>query len=62
MPQSRDAYLWILCAFLACLLFRNSNEMAEKFKPDWRLIIAAIAIVYSILHMFRAQEFFYFNF
>jgi alginate O-acetyltransferase complex protein AlgI len=62
MPQSRDAYLWILCAFLACLLFRNSNEMAERFKLDWRLIIAAVGVVYSVLHMFRAQEFFYFNF
>ena len=62
MPQSRDAYLWILCAFLACLLFRNSNQMAEKFKADWRLIIAAMAFVYSVLHVFRAQEFFYFNF
>ena len=62
MPQSRDAYLWILCAFLACLLFRNSNDMAERFKPDWRLIIAAVGLVYSVLHMFRAQEFFYFNF
>jgi alginate O-acetyltransferase complex protein AlgI len=62
MPQSRDAYLWILCAFVACLLFRNSNQMAEKFRADWRLIIAAMALVYSVLHMFRAQEFFYFNF
>jgi alginate O-acetyltransferase complex protein AlgI len=62
MPQSRDAYLWIMCAFLACLLFRNSNQMAEKFKADWRLVIAAMAFVYSVLHMFRAQEFFYFNF
>jgi alginate O-acetyltransferase complex protein AlgI len=62
MPQSRDAYLWILCAFLACLLLRNSNEMSERFKPDWRLIVAAIGVVYSVLHMFRAQEFFYFNF
>jgi alginate O-acetyltransferase complex protein AlgI len=62
MPQSRDAYLWVLCAFLACLLFRNSNEMAENFKADWRLIIAAMALIYSVLHIFRAQEFFYFNF
>ncbi len=62
MPQSRDAYLWILCALLGCLLFRNSNEMAEKFKPDWRMILAAAGIVYAILHLFRAQEFFYFNF
>ena len=62
MPQSRDAYLWILCAFLGCLLLKNSNEMAEKFKPDWRLLLAAAGIVYAVLHMFRAQEFFYFNF
>jgi len=62
MPESRDAYLWILCAFVGCLLLRNSNEMAEKFKSDWRLILAAAAMVYSILHLFRAQEFFYFNF
>lgn len=62
MPQSRDAYLWILCAFMACLLLRNSNQLAGRFKADWRMAIAAAGVVYSVLHLFRAQEFFYFNF
>jgi alginate O-acetyltransferase complex protein AlgI len=62
MPQSRDAYLWILCAFLACLLLRNSNEMADRFKPNWWSLLVVVGAVYAILHIFRAQEFFYFNF
>jgi alginate O-acetyltransferase complex protein AlgI len=62
MPQSRDAYLWILCAFLACLLLRNSNELAERFKPNWWSLLVVAGAVYAILHIFRAQEFFYFNF
>lgn len=39
MEGSRDSWLFILGALTICLFFRNSNEMAGRFKPDWKWFI-----------------------
>ncbi len=59
MEGSRDSWPFIFGALLVCLLFRNSNEMAEKFQPDWKWFIVLTAGVYSMLHMAEMQEFVY---
>jgi hypothetical protein len=52
----------IVCFFLA-VLFRNSNEMAERLKPTWRMAAALSAIsVYAIFNLQKVSEFIYFNF
>jgi hypothetical protein len=41
----------------------NSNELVEKFKPDWRGAAFTILIaLYAIFSMVRVSEFLYFNF
>jgi D-alanyl-lipoteichoic acid acyltransferase DltB (MBOAT superfamily) len=59
MEGSRDSWLFILGALLICLLFRNSNEMTERFKPDWKSFVVLTAGAYAVLHMAEVQEFVY---
>jgi hypothetical protein len=59
---SRASLLFILGALVICLFFRNSNEMAERFKPDWKWFIVLTAGAYAVLHMGAMQEFVYQSF
>ncbi len=59
MEGSRDSWLFIFGALAICLFFRNSNELAERFKPGWKSFIVLTAGAYAVLHMFELQEFVY---
>ena len=62
MRGSRDAYVWIPLALFVCLYFKNSNQMAEEFKADWKSLFWIAAGAYAALHMYKVDEFLYFNF
>jgi D-alanyl-lipoteichoic acid acyltransferase DltB (MBOAT superfamily) len=62
MEGSRDSWLFIFAALVICLFFRNSNEMTERFKPDWKWFIVLTAGAYAVLHMAEVQEFVYRSF
>lgn len=62
MRESRDAYVWIPLAVFVCLSFKNSNQMAEEFKADWKSLFWIAAGAYAVLHMYKVDEFLYFNF
>jgi alginate O-acetyltransferase complex protein AlgI len=62
MHRSRDAWIWIPIALVVCLFFHNSNRMVEDFRPDWKGYLVAAAGAYAIVHLFRMNEFLYFNF
>jgi D-alanyl-lipoteichoic acid acyltransferase DltB (MBOAT superfamily) len=54
----------LLVLFLLIALFmRNSMEMKDRFKPDWKtaLFISLLA-TYAILNLNKVSEFIYFNF
>jgi alginate O-acetyltransferase complex protein AlgI len=59
MEGSRDSWLFISGALAICLFLKNSNEMAERFKPDWKSFIVLSAGAYAALHMFELREFVY---
>lgn len=60
IPQ---AAAMVLVFFLLAVLFRNSTEMMERFRPHVlnSLFIAALA-VWAILNLNKISEFIYFNF
>jgi alginate O-acetyltransferase complex protein AlgI len=62
MGGSRDAYVWIPLALFVCLVFKNSNQMTEEFKPGWKSLFWIAAGAYAVLHMVKRDEFLYFNF
>ena len=59
MEGSRDSWLFIAGALIICLCFKNSNQMADGFKPDWKALIVLSAGAYAMLHMAVMQEFVY---
>lgn len=62
MQGSRDACIWVPLALAVCLLLRNSNQMAESFKPGWKSLLVIAAGSYAALHLFKMNEFLYLNF
>ncbi len=62
MLGSRDACIWIPLGLAACLFLKNSNQMAESFKPGWKSLLVVAAGAYAALHLFKMNEFLYFNF
>ena len=62
MQGSRDACIWVPLALAACLFLKNSNQMAESFKPGWKSMLVIAAGAYAALHLFKMNEFLYFNF
>jgi hypothetical protein len=62
MGGSRDAYVWIPLALFVCLFFKNSNQMVEEFKADWKSILWIVAGAFVVLLMYKRDEFLYFNF
>jgi alginate O-acetyltransferase complex protein AlgI len=56
-------FIWIISLLLICLFFKNSNEMAQNFKPNvFRLIFISLVAVLAILHVSSYSEFVYFRF
>ena len=62
MQGSRDACIWVPLALAACLFLKNSNQMAENFRPGWKSLLVIAAGAYAALQLFRMNEFLYFNF
>jgi alginate O-acetyltransferase complex protein AlgI len=62
MQGSRDACIWIPLALAACLALKNSNQMAESFRPGWRALAVVAAGAYAALQLFKINEFLYLNF
>jgi len=62
MGSGRDAYLFIIPAIIFCLVFKNSNELADRFEPGWKTLCVVLAGIYALLHIFPMNEFLYFNF
>jgi len=62
MQGSRDAYVFIPLALFLCLFFKNSNQMAERFKADWKSLIWVAAGAYAVLNMVKKTDFIYLNF
>jgi D-alanyl-lipoteichoic acid acyltransferase DltB (MBOAT superfamily) len=62
MQGSRDACIWVPLALAACLFLKNSNQMAESFKPGWKSLLVIAAGAYAALQLFKVNEFLYFNF
>ncbi len=56
------AYYFVVSLLLA-LLAKNSGEIAERLRPNWRVAAAiSIILVYAILNLNKTNEFIYFNF
>jgi D-alanyl-lipoteichoic acid acyltransferase DltB (MBOAT superfamily) len=55
-------FLWVLGAFIITLLFRNSMQLRDSFKPNFIYMISTILFFLSIFLMYRESEFIYFNF
>ena len=52
----------IVCLILS-IYFRNSNDMEERFSPNWKnaCILGALSL-YAMLNLQKASQFIYFNF
>jgi D-alanyl-lipoteichoic acid acyltransferase DltB (MBOAT superfamily) len=60
--EGKMAYYFVVF-FLLAVLFKNSGEMVERLKPNWRVAIAlSLILVYAILNLNKTNEFIYFNF
>jgi hypothetical protein len=56
-------FFYFVAFFLLAVLFKNSGEIIEKLKPDWRTAVAlSLILIYAILNLNRTNEFIYFNF
>ncbi|HTP65438.1 MAG TPA: MBOAT family O-acyltransferase [Geobacteraceae bacterium] len=62
--DGRNETFWGLVAVLAfILLFKNSREMSEGFRPDWKSFAFMVVIsFYVLLSMGKVSEFLYFQF
>ena len=62
---SRDKYTiyWVIGALIIVTLFKNSNEMLNRFKPNLlTLIFSVVLFLVSIASLNKFSEFLYFNF
>lgn len=54
---------WIICATIVVLVFRNSNEMLNRFKPStFTSILTGLIFSYAVLKLVNVSQFLYFNF
>ena len=61
---SHDPYLglWLIGALIVVLLFPNSMQFKEKFKPNFVYMTLTVLFFLSIFMLYRKSEFIYFNF
>jgi alginate O-acetyltransferase complex protein AlgI len=58
-----EVLLYLACALFIVLVFKNSYEWKEQFKPKWYYAVFAGALfIYSAFHLQKVTEFLYFNF
>jgi D-alanyl-lipoteichoic acid acyltransferase DltB (MBOAT superfamily) len=56
-------FFYFVAFFLLAVLFKNSGEMIEKLKPNWRTAVAlSLILVYALVNLNKTNEFIYFNF
>lgn len=62
--QGSDITFWLLVGGLVfTLAMKNSLQLSETFKPDWKHFVFLLAIsLYAILNMGKVSEFLYFQF
>ena len=53
---------WLGGAMILVLLFRNSMQLQDRFKPDIYHLISTILLLISLFMLSRKSEFIYFNF
>lgn len=54
--------LWLILASIGVLLFKNSMEWKDSFKPNYLYLTSTILLFLSIFLLSRKSEFIYFNF
>ena len=60
--NSRTA-LFILFGLFIVLTFKNSTQLIDNFKFNYRtILLSGIAFIYGILSLNKVSEFLYFNF
>jgi alginate O-acetyltransferase complex protein AlgI len=63
MHVNKNFFYVLALLMLTATLLKNSNEMAETFKPNWRNASAIIIMAfYTLLSLHNVTEFLYFNF
>jgi D-alanyl-lipoteichoic acid acyltransferase DltB (MBOAT superfamily) len=56
-------FLNFVAFFILAVLFKNSGEIIEKLKPNWRTAAAlSLILIYAILNLNKTNEFVYFKF
>jgi len=53
---------WIMGAFGVVLIFKNSMELRDRFKPTIGSLVLTVIYLLSIFILYRKSEFIYFNF
>lgn len=59
MEGQTDSWIFIFAALMVCLFLKNSNFMAENFRPHWKWLLVLTAGVYAMLSMSSMNEFVY---
>jgi D-alanyl-lipoteichoic acid acyltransferase DltB (MBOAT superfamily) len=58
-----ETVIRLVVVFLLALMTRNSMELMERCKPDWRHFAFIVALAFTgLLNMSKVSEFLYFNF
>jgi hypothetical protein len=62
--QGRDStFLVLLATLIFTFITKNSIQLADTFKPDWkRFLFLLVIAMYSLLNMGKVTEFLYFQF
>jgi D-alanyl-lipoteichoic acid acyltransferase DltB (MBOAT superfamily) len=62
--QGRDSsFLFLLAIMLLTFMTKNSIQLSDSFKPDWKRFVLTLYIaLYAILNMGKVSEFLYFQF
>ncbi|WP_333474212.1 MBOAT family O-acyltransferase [Paenibacillus gyeongsangnamensis] len=63
LSNTSGSVKWIAAGFLLVLLAPNSNQLTERFEPNWRTaVFFAVLAVVSIVNLTKISEFLYFQF
>ena len=54
--------VWIFSGFILILLFKNSMQLRNSFKPNIFYMISTVLLFLTIFMLYRKSEFIYFNF
>ncbi len=54
--------IWLFLGFVLVLVFKNSMQLRDKFKPNIFYMISTVLFFLTIFLLYRKSEFIYFNF